>query len=141
MNQFVKGVYIPKKRDKMIAMNDTQTEETAKLEAWRQFTNKQFLLWQQKFGTRKTVTEFAESIGFPQSTVSLWLNGSRRPKSMKDLERISSAWGIAVYDTLNIERPDESLFNLKLIWKDLPIEKRRSISEEASEYAKKKKKK
>lgn len=122
-------------------MNNPQIEETARLDAWRRFTNQRFLEWQQQFGVRKTVTEFAKYIGFPQSTVSLWLNGSRTPKSSDDIEKLSSIWGLAVYDTLKIDRPDEHLYNLRMVWDDLSTEKRKALSEEAAEYAKKKKKK
>lgn len=122
-------------------MSDNQTEEAARLESWRQFTNKKFLEWQNQMGARKTITAFANYIGIPQPTVSLWLNGSRLPKSNEEIEKISSIWGLDVYDALQVERPDEYLYKLKKVWKDLSTEKRRAISEEAAEYAKKKKKK
>lgn len=122
-------------------MSEDQTEEDAKLQAWRQFTNKKFLEWQNELGVRKTVTEFAKYIGFPQPTVSFWLHGSRYPKSSEEIEKLSSIWGLTVYDTLKIERPDEYLYILKTVWVDLPTEKRKALSEDAASYAAKKKKK
>lgn len=122
-------------------MTNPESQETAILESWRRFTNQRFLEWQQLFGERKTVTEFAEYLGFAQSTVSLWMNGSRFPKKLEEIKKLSHFWGLGVYDALKIERPDEYLYNIESVWGDLPAEKRRSLSEDVMEYAKKKKKK
>ena len=113
-----------------------KVEDLHILDMWKRFVNHKFLDWQKNYEERKTVTEFASSIGFTQPTVSLWMNGTRIPKSQEDIQKLALLWGLEVYDALNLPRPDAYLYTLQSLWNDLPAEKRRAISEDAVQYLK-----
>lgn len=113
-------------------------EDPRILEAWKRFINQRFLEWQSIYGERKTVTEFAEYLQYPQGTVSFWLNGERTPKKAYDLDRLSRYFGLIVYDILEKTRPDEDLHIVKSVWEKLAPEKRRALREQAEKYAAKK---
>ena len=102
MTQFVKGVYRKKNTGKIDMM-----EEKQMLEALKRLMNKRYLEWQQKIQERKTITEFADYLGFPQSTVSFWMNGARLVKKKEDIEQLASSVGFAKsfeYPVLKLKR-------------------------------------
>lgn len=68
----------------------------------------QYLNWQKRAGKRQSVGEFAAWLGFPNSTVSNWLNGNRVP-SEDVLPRLAGKLGPELYDILSHPRPDRRL--------------------------------
>ena len=90
----------------------------------------QFLLWQQKEGGRRTVTQFSEWLGFPQSTVSTWMNKSSTPKDGDIIRKLSERLGFEVFDVLGLPRPDEDLAYISQHWDEVSEEFRRKFREE-----------
>lgn len=105
------------------------------LEALKRLMNKKYLEWQQKIQERKTITEFAEHLGFPQSTVSFWMNGTRLVKKKEDIEQIASIIGFDIYDALGRERPDLDLHYIQANWELLDPHAKRVLREQAERYA------
>jgi len=103
--------------------------------------NLKYIEWQKSLEARKTITEFSDYIGFPQSTVSFWMNGDRVPKKAEDKVKLASVIGFEIYDALEEQRPDEDLHYLQTHWNQYSPEKRRRIREQAESYAAENKKK
>jgi len=92
-----------------------------------------FLEWQQLEGGRKTVKEFAEWLGFGQSTVSNWMNETRVPQS-EAVHQLALKLGLEVYDSLGLERPNENLFYIQRVFEILPDEAQQSIRDDVERY-------
>lgn len=110
-------------------------DETEKLEAVKRLLNKKYLEWQQQIQERKTITEFAEYLGFPQSTVSFWMNAARLVKKREDIEQLASMIGFEIYDVLGKERPDLDLHYIQANWELLDPHAKRILREQAERYA------
>lgn len=100
------------------------------------FLEKKFLEWQNREGTRKTISEFATHIGVSQSVVSMWMNGSRVPNK-PSIERLSSIFGLEVYDALGNPRPDPDLYYIQNVWEGLTPEKRKAVRQQVEQLASK----
>jgi len=97
------------------------------------FLELKFLEWQQKEGGRKTVSEFAEHVGFSPSAVSLWWNGTRKP-TRENIRKLAEVLGPEVYDALGLERPDPLLTYVAKSWDELKPEQARAIAEQVEKY-------
>ncbi len=95
-----------------------------------------YLEWQGKAGARKSVVEFASYLGYPQPTVSAWMNGNRTPRDEGTVRQLAVKLGIETYDILGLERPDARLFFIMQHWGELTDEQQARLLEEAEEYAK-----
>lgn len=92
-----------------------------------------YLEWQVKGKGRKTVTEFAEYLGFPQPTVNNWLNGARTP-SGDSIFPLAVKLGLEVYDTLGLPRPNPILFGVQAnfgLFTELELRRIAQVVEEA----------
>lgn len=110
-------------------------DEKQMLEAVKRLMNKRYLEWQQKLQERKTITEFAEYLGFPQSTVSFWMNGARPIRKKEDIEQLALVIGFEIYDALGKERPDLDLHYIQANWEALDPNAKRILREQAERYA------
>ena len=105
--------------------------------AFPQFLERKFLEWQTRAGGRKTVREFAEYLGFKQSTISMWWTGKNTPSDEAVLRRLADRLGLEVYDSLGLDRPDEDLLWIMNNWDYLPQHIRKSMKslrEQAEQY-------
>lgn len=75
-----------------------------------------YIDWQKQEGGRRSVTEFAELLGFPQPTVTNWMNGKRSPSPDNAFQIALKLKTLEVYDALELERPDEDLFWVQANW-------------------------
>jgi len=92
-----------------------------------------FLTWQMESGGRRTVAEFAEWIGLPQSTLSTWWSGKFKPTGDK-VKILANKLGPEVYDALDLPRPDPDLHYLQAHWLTLPGDARRAICDIVDKY-------
>lgn len=97
------------------------------------FLTRQYLAWQAKEGTRKTLEEFAAYLGVSRPLLSMWLNGSRKPGT-DNIKLLAEIFGEGVYDSLDLPRPDPDLNYLQAHWINLPAEARKAIRETALKY-------
>lgn len=104
------------------------------------FLEMKFIEWQQLEGGRKTVKEFAEWLGFKQSTVSTWWS-DKYPPNEESANKLANRLGPEVYDVLGMERPDPLLTRIEQVWERLPLEARHALAEEAERYSIENKKK
>jgi len=87
---------------------------------------KRFLAWQLEKGDRKSIDEFAQFLGFPRTTVVQWMNGARRPSDVNAFA-LAQKLGLEVYDALELQRPDETLFHVRADWHLLSERERKAI--------------
>jgi len=73
-----------------------------------EWLEKRFLDWQQQEGKRKTVTEFAKSIGVSRDMLNQWMNGRMKPGN-QNLEKLATVLGQEIYDVVGKPRPDPGL--------------------------------
>lgn len=99
-----------------------------------QFLENRFLTWQQKEGGRRTVKQFAEWLGFPQSTLSTWWTKDITPKDEEVLRKLAIKLGMEVYDVLGLPRPDPDLIYIQQNWPQLSPAERRALREQAEKY-------
>lgn len=109
---------------------------SAKIEQmnFSQFLEMKFLEWQRQQGGRKTVKQFAEYLGVPQSTLSTWWTNARVPEG-ENIQKLALKLGIETYDALGLPRPDQDLHYINSIWEDLKPAARQAIREKAERYA------
>lgn len=93
-----------------------------------------FLEWQQREGKRRTIADFSMYLGVSQSVVSMWMNGSRTP-NQPSIELLSRVFGLEIYDSLGLPRPDADLHYVQSVWDELPGELRRAVREQIEQYA------
>ncbi len=104
---------------------------------------KRYLEWQLKQGGRKSITEFAEWLGFAKSTVVQWMNDQRKPNQENAL-LLAEKLGMEVYDTLGLLRPDPLLFEIQKHWEEFSGSEREEferILDEAEQRARVKREK
>lgn len=107
-----------------------------------QFLESKYLEWQKNEGGRRTVAEFSDWLGFPQSTISTWWSKENiKPKDEQVLRKLSTKLGIEVYDVLGIPRPDPDLLYLTQNWGRFDSSFRKTLREQAEKYAAQNKKK
>lgn len=70
-----------------------------------EYIEKKYLEWQTQQGKRKSIEEFAVFLGVSQPTLSLWMNGRRKP-SERIADHLANILGNEIYDVLEIERPN-----------------------------------
>ena len=75
-----------------------------------------YLSWQRDLGELKDQTEFASYLGFPQSTVSLWISGGRKPGKMAAEKIYNKTHDPTIFDVCGFVRPVEE-------WEDIPTSK------------------
>lgn len=98
-----------------------------------EFLERKFLTWQASQGKRRTIGEFAKSIGVAQTTVSSWLNGERKPEG-ESLRKLANKLGIDVYDALGLPRPDADLLYMQQHWDEISADDRRAIRDRVAKY-------
>ena len=84
-------------------------------------------------GGRKTIAEFGQYLGFAQTTISAWMNGTRLPDEAS-AHKLSLKLGDGIYDALKLPRPEENLTYLQRIWDQLSDKERKAIREQAEKY-------
>lgn len=99
-----------------------------------QLLESRFLTWQQEQGGRRTVAQFAEWLGFPQSTLSTWWTKNIVPKDDKVIQKLAEKLGMDVYDSLSLPRPDPDLIYIQQHWPELSEKDRRQLRELAQNY-------
>lgn len=108
------------------------------LSPFAQYLEEKFQDWgtkQLKAGKKRvTLTGFATWLGIPQPTVSRWLNGTRTPEG-DHVHLLGRRFGLGVYDTLNLPRPDPGLVSLENLYEMLTPKQQREIREQAMRYA------
>lgn len=88
----------------------------------------------QKGERRTSLTAFAEYLGFPQATVSYWMNGQNTP-SHENTAILGSKLGYEIYDALSINRPDPLWAKFEVLFYHLDDEQKQHILKQAEEYA------
>jgi len=84
-------------------------------------------------GGRKTVKQFAAYVGVSQSAISTWWNGDRLPEG-ENVTKLANRFGMEVYDTLGLPRPDPDLLYIQQNWPNLYPATRRALREQAENY-------
>lgn len=95
--------------------------------------NRRQLDYQAKVGRKLSLDDFAQLYGCSRPTLSLWLNGHRKP-GLEYIKRIEELYGPGVYDALEIERPDPLLRYIETNWEHLKPEQQKAIHEEVARY-------
>jgi transcriptional regulator with XRE-family HTH domain len=97
------------------------------------FLNKKYFELQLKEERKITVEEFGKSFGVGKSLMTMWMNGARHPGPEKK-KLIIDRYGREAIEAFD-EDPD--LYAVKEAWENLSPEARRSIREQAEQYASK----
>lgn len=63
----------------------------------------------------RTQVEFAEWLGFKNTTVNQWLKGQRRP-TRGNAQALALRLGLEIYDVLGLPKPDEGLYHVNVHW-------------------------
>lgn len=85
----------------IVDIMDTRKEKFA----FKDWLEQNFLHWQAGEGKRKTLAAFAEYLGISENTLKKWIGGTRKPEG-KNVELIAEKLGDAIYDILNVPKPD-----------------------------------
>jgi transcriptional regulator with XRE-family HTH domain len=90
-----------------------------------------FLAWQISQGSRKTITEFAEFLGFPKQTVTNWLNDRRLP-SLENANEIAIRLGYDVngHALLGLPAPNVKWLKVPQVWHLLTDEEQEKYVEQ-----------
>ena len=116
----------------LVVKNTIISMETVKdVSKW---LDKKFLDWQYEQGGSRTLTEFAEWLGIPQSSLSNYMTGFRMPNE-KAAYKLGAKLGWDVFDLLGLQRPDPLLQLITRLWDDIPEEQQRALAEEAERMA------
>ena len=92
-----------------------------------QLLEAKYLEWRQKSGEPKTLTEFADWLGLPISTISTWRAKKSKPSDETIIRRLALKLGMDVYDALDLKRPDIRLLFINENWDVAPEELQGSI--------------
>jgi transcriptional regulator with XRE-family HTH domain len=92
-----------------------------------QWLFQKYLDWQKEIGSRQTIEEFARHLKTSQPTVSEWMSGKYKPKSAKQINRLTELYGLEVYDVLNLPRP------VSIPYDQFPPELKSTITEALAE--------
>lgn len=92
--------------------------------------DKKFLDWQYQQGGSRTLTEFADWLGIPQSSLSNYMTGFRAPNE-KAAYKLGAKLGWEIFDLLGLQRPDPLLQLITSLWDDIPEEKQKELADEA----------
>ena len=103
------------------------------MNSFRTWLELNYIEWQKNEGGRKTVKEYAEYLGTTQSTLSSWLNETRKPQE-ENIRKIADKLGLEVYDVLGLERPDPILHLINKYWDDLPPDIQEAITRKVEGY-------
>lgn len=98
-----------------------------------EFIEKKFVEWQNKQGSRKTVTDFAAYLGVSQPLVTMWMSGAKRPGPI-NIKLLGQTFGMEVYDALGLPRPEENLTYIQNHWDQLSPRERKAIRDTAEQY-------
>jgi hypothetical protein len=85
-----------------------------------------FLDWQRRQGGSRTASEFAEWLGFGNTTVNQWLNGKREPER-GNVYLLALKLGLEIYDVLGMPRPDEGLYQVDVHWHMLKDDEKAAV--------------
>lgn len=94
---------------------------------------RQYIEWQIQAGHRKTISEFAEWLGFRQSIVSLWMNGDRTP-GHDSADRLALRLGSQVYDLLGLTPSDLRRVHIDEVLKYLTDDQINNIVNQVDRY-------
>ncbi len=92
---------------------------------------RKFLAWQTSQDSRKTVTEFAEFLGFPKQTVTNWLNDQRLPSPENANElAIKLGYDVSGHALLGLSTPNIKWLKVSKVWDVLTDEEQKKYLEE-----------
>lgn len=96
------------------------------------FLEKKYLEWQLAEG-RKTTIEFSAFLGVSQPLLSMWMSGKKRP-GVENIKMLAEIFGLEVYDSLGIPRPNPYLQKINRVWEHVPEDVQKRLAEEAEIY-------
>lgn len=83
--------------------------------------------WDKRHEKRQTASEFAEWLGFGNTTVNQWLNGKREPER-GNVYLLALKLGLEIYDVLGMPKPDEGLYQVDVHWHMLKDDEKAAIN-------------
>jgi len=92
-----------------------------------------FLRWQTENKKRASLQEFADYIGYSRPLISMWLGAQRLPAE-GGIERLADLFGLEIYDTLGLPRPNPYLQKINQIFERLSPEYQQKLAEDAEHY-------
>jgi transcriptional regulator with XRE-family HTH domain len=99
-----------------------------------EWITRKFVEWQATQGRRKTIEEFANFIGVSRPLINMWMNANQKP-GKENIKLLAEIFGVEVYDSLGMERPNPYLERANRLWEFIPEERQKQIAEEAEQYA------
>jgi transcriptional regulator with XRE-family HTH domain len=88
--------------------------------------------YEKEKGRRVTLDNFAEYIGVSRPLVSYWLKGTI--PSLENIQILANRFGPAVYDVLDLPRPNPYLQKINQVFERLSEEHQRKLAEDAEQY-------
>jgi len=85
------------------------------------FLEQKFIEWQMQEKGRKTIVQFAAFLGVSQPILSMWMNGRKRPGT-ENIKMLAEVFGLEVYDSLGLPRPNPYLQIVNRVWEFIPEE-------------------
>jgi transcriptional regulator with XRE-family HTH domain len=103
------------------------------MKTFSDWITRQFVEWQAKQGTRKTLEEFAAYIGVSRPLLNMWMNGNKKP-GRENVKLLSEIFGYEIYDVLELPRPNIYLQKINQLFERLSPEHQRKLAEDAEQY-------
>ncbi len=98
-----------------------------------EYLERKYLNWQNRLGKRKTIDEFARLLGVSRPSITMWMNGSRKP-GLENIRLLSAIFGLEIYDILGYPRPNPLYAYAERNWKYIPIKEQKKIAEIVSKF-------